>query len=401
MSEERRTTGDEGRKTKDGMKRVVVVGMGLGILIVLALAARWPGAERAAQARLPGMSGEASGFRRADGPKPLSFPADHGAHLDYQTEWWYYTGNLESADGRHFGYQLTFFRRALLPSGQRQTRASNWAAEQVYLTHFALTDVSGGRHTAFERFSRGAAGLAGAEAAPYQVWLEDWQVTETEPGVYRLHASQEQISLDLQLTDEKGPVLQGDQGYSQKGPDPGNASYYYSLTRLASTGTLRVGESAFQVAGLSWMDHEFSTSALGPDQVGWDWFALQLDDGGELMVFQLRRTDGSIDSFSSGAFIAADGATTRLAREDFVVRVEDTWRSPHSGATYPARWTVSVPRLDLTLDITPHLADQELNVSYTYWEGAVRVGGERAGQAIAGNGYVELTGYAGSMQNQF
>ncbi len=383
------------------MKRVVVVGTALGILIILALAVRWPDAEPTAQTRLPGLSDEASGFRRADGPKPLSFPVDHGPHPDYQTEWWYYTGNLESVDGRHFGYQLTFFRRALLPADQHPARVSTWAAEQVYLAHFALTDTSSEQHTAFERFSRGAAGLAGAQASPYHVWLEDWQVKESAPGVYRLHASQEEVALDLQLSDEKGPVLQGDRGYSQKGPDPGNASYYYSLTRLASTGALRVGDEMYPVNGWSWMDHEFSTSALGPKQVGWDWFALQLDDGSELMVFQLRREDGSVDAFSSGAFVAADGATTRLARDDFFLRVEETWRSPRSGATYPARWTVSVPRLDLTLDITPHLADQELNVSYTYWEGAVRVGGQRAGQAVNGNGYVELTGYADSMQNQF
>lgn len=341
------------------------------------------------------------GFTRAEGPQPFDFPTDHGPHGDYQTEWWYYTGNLATADGRHFGYQLTFFRRALLPPTLRQERPSLWATDQVYLAHFALTDVSGGRYRAFERFSRGAAGLAGAQAPPFRVWLEDWQVEESEPGVYRMRTNQDGLGLDLTLTDQKGPVLQGDQGYSQKGPERGNASYYYSLTRLVTSGTMQIGEMRYQVSGLSWMDHEYSTSALAPDQVGWDWFSLQLDDESELMVFQIRKQDGSVDPFSSGTFIAADGQTTPLSGDDFEIVVGDTWHSPHSGATYPARWTVNIPAADLAVEITPYLADQELNVSYAYWEGAVRVSGERSGRSVSGNGYVELTGYAASMQDQF
>jgi predicted secreted hydrolase len=201
--------------------------------------------------------------------------------------------------------------------------------------------------------------------------------------------------------DGKGPILQGDGGYSRKGPEPGNASYYYSQTRLETWGTVQVGDTLYQVDGLSWMDHEFSTSALSPDQVGWDWFALQLDDGSELMVFQIRKADGTADPFSSGTLVAADGSTRHLSRDDFEIAVDATWRSPRSGATYPARWTVEVPVADLTLEIEPYLADQELNVSYTYWEGAARISGERTGSVVSGNGYVEMTGYAGSMQGQF
>jgi predicted secreted hydrolase len=233
------------------------------------------------------------------------------------------------------------------------------------------------------------------------VWLEDWSAEEVEPNLVRLRAAQDDLAIDLLLTDRKGPVVQGDGGYSQKGPKPGNASYYYSQTRLDSSGMVQVGDTLYQVDGLSWMDHEFSTSALAPDQVGWDWFALQMDDGNELMVFQIRKANGSVDPFSSGTLVAPDGSTRHLSRDDFQIRVGDTWRSPRSGATYPARWTVEVPAVSLTLELGPYLADQELNVSYAYWEGAVRISGEQAGSAISGSGYVEMTGYAGSMQGQF
>jgi predicted secreted hydrolase len=353
------------------------------------------------QSRLVALADGAEGYRRAEGPMPLTFPETRGPHPDYQTEWWYYTGNLETAEGRRFGYQLTFFRRALAPPAERLPRESAWGADQVYMAHFALTDVAGGQHQGFERFSRAAGGLAGAQTSPYRVWLEDWSVEETEGGSVRMRARQDGVGLDLVLSDEKGPILHGDRGYSQKGPDPGNASFYFSLTRLITSGTVRVGGEVFQVFGLSWMDQEFSTSGLAPGQVGWDWFSIQLDDGSELMVFQLRREDGSRDPFSSGTFVAADGSTRHLAQVDFEISVEETWRSRATGATYPARWTLSVPTAGLRLEIEPHLADQELSLSYAYWEGAVQVQGERSGQAVAGNGYVEMTGYAGSMRGQF
>ena len=390
------------------MKRWLKVLIGIGLLALLVgvpllLSQRQ---EPQVQARLVGLaeagSGDpAAGFLRVTGPAELVFPGDHGPHPDYQTEWWYYTGNLVAEGGQRLGYQLTFFRRALVPPAERTTRQSAWAADQVYMAHLALTDVEGNQFRAFERFARGAGGLAGAVADPFHVWLEDWQVEEVEPGVTRLVAAQDGLALDLLLTDRKGPILQGDQGFSPKGPGPGNASYYYSLTRLETAGMVRVGETGYAVSGLSWMDHEWSTSGLAVDQVGWDWFSIQLDDGSELMVFQLRKEDGSIDPFSSGAFIAADGSTRPLDRDAFEIRVEDTWRSPHTGATYPARWMVSVPGVDLVLEIEPLLAGQELTLSYAYWEGAVGVEGRRAGEAIRGHGYVEMTGYAGSMQGQF
>jgi len=340
-------------------------------------------------------------FARATGPAPLEFPRDFGAHPDFQTEWWYYTGNLDTPEGRHFGYQLTFFRRALLPPMKNAPRASDWATDQAYMAHFALTDIEGDQHHNFERLARGAAGLAGAQADPYRVWLENWSVEEVASGEYQLTARQDDLALDLRLSDLTGPVLQGEQGYSRKGSEPGNASYYYSQPRLATKGTVSVAGKAYPVSGFSWKDHEYSTSALSPDQIGWDWFSVQLDDRHEIMVFQLRREDGSIDPFSSGTVIYPDGNTRTLGKDDFTIQVEDTWRSPTTGGIYPSKWTVNIPSEKLTLEILPYLPDQEMNVSYNYWEGAVKVSGEHGGMPVGGSGYVELTGYAGSMSGEF
>lgn len=392
------------------MKRLLVI---LLVVIAAALAfAFWPRQRGELRASLVAQAAPAdtAGFARAEPGHPLTFPRDHGPHDDYQTEWWYYTGNLVSDTGERFGYQLTFFRRALTPPDQRATRSSDWAAEQVYMAHFALTDVNGDRHVSFEKLGRGAGGVAGAQADPFRVWLEDWSVTGEGPSggsaPYRkapetLKAAAGDISLDLRLVDTKGPVLQGDRGYSRKGPEPGNASYYYSLTRIDTAGEVTVGGKSYAVTGLSWMDHEYSTSALGPEQTGWDWFSIQLDNGTELMVFQLRRSDGSIDAFSSGTLIAADGATTQLGPDDFTLEVTDTWRSPRSGGEYPSGWRLRVPGAQLDLTVTPHIKDQEMQVSYVYWEGAVKVAGTAGDNPVTGNGYVELTGYAGTMQGQF
>jgi len=341
------------------------------------------------------------GFARAAPGTLLAFPDDFGPHDDYLTEWWYYTGNLDAEDGSRFGYQLTFFRRALASPGEMIERSSSWSTEQVYLAHFALSDIDRKDFHAFERFSRGAADLAGAQADPFQVWLYDWSVEQTTEGVYRLQASQDGIRIDLELKDLKGPVLQGEQGYSQKGPDPGNASYYYSQTRLESSGRVEVRGAEYLVKGLSWMDHEFSTSALTSEQVGWDWFSFQLDEGSDLMLFQIRQVDGSIDPFSSGTLVAPDGSTMGISRDEFEINATGSWKSPHSGAVYPAGWEVRVPAVDLVLVVTPLQADQELNLTYTYWEGAVSIEGTYQGQAVNGKGYIEMTGYAGSFAGEF
>lgn len=341
------------------------------------------------------------GFQRAEKPLDWEFPKDLGPHPDYQTEWWYYTGNLESENGDRFGYQLTIFRRAVRPEIERVERDSAWAAEQIYMGHFAISDASAGKHYAFERFSRGAAGLAGAQSDPYQVWLENWQVSQLSEDQYLLTAELDGIGLDLILDDLKGPILHGEEGYSQKGPEKGNASHYYSQTRLETSGSIQTDSGSYQVSGLSWKDHEFSTSALSSNQVGWDWFSIQLDDGSELMVFQIRREDGSVDPFSSGSFINPEGEVINLAKEDFEIQVLDSWRSSESGAEYPSRWRVAVPEMDLQLQIRPILSDQEMKVSYTYWEGAVEVQGILDGNDVSGSGYVEMTGYASSFEGEF
>lgn len=345
-----------------------------------------------------GPAGDPSGFARATEPRRFRFPEDHGEHPEFQTEWWYYTGNLESEDGRAFGYQLTFFRRALSPESPE--RESALATGQAYMAHFAVTDVAGGQMYSYERLERGGLELAGAQAVPYRVWLDDWNATEVEPGVVRLSAVAPEgpVAIDLTVRERKEPILQGDAGLSPKSAEPGNASYYYSLTRLETAGTVRIADSAFAVAGWSWMDHEFGTSTLGPKAVGWDWFSLQFEDGRELMYFQIRQEDGTIEPLSSGTLIEADGSTRRLARDDVRIETLSTWKSPRTGAAYPSEWRVRVLPTGESFEIRPVLADQELQVSGPYWEGAVRI--YQAGQAI-GVGYIEMTGYTGSMRGQF
>jgi predicted secreted hydrolase len=379
----------------------------ISILILIMISLIWAWDEFSAQpeqtfsANLIGDATIPEGFVRADGSHTWDFPADHGPHPEYQTEWWYYTGNLATEDGRRFGYQLTFFRRGLTPADKIADRASNWGSDQVYMGHFALSDIEGERHYDFERFSRGGAGLAGAQAESFGVWVENWEVSVMANGEGRMRAMQDGIELDLILEDEKGIIFQGIDGYSQKGPETGNASYYFSQPRLASTGTVIIDGAEFQVSGLSWMDHEFSTSALSAGQVGWDWFSLQLSDGSDLMVFQIRRSDGEIDPYSSGTVIGPNGETIHLDQNHFEIQVNESWRSATSAATYPAAWTIQIPHLNLSLNIAPYLADQEMNVSYDYWEGAVSVKGTIDGQTVTGAGYVELTGYAATMEGEF
>ncbi|GFO69569.1 carotenoid 1,2-hydratase [Geomonas limicola] len=332
-----------------------------------------------------------AGFARAVVPRPFRFPADHGPHPEYKTEWWYFTGTLADKTGRRFGYQLTFFRMALAP--QEPPRTSRWATNQAFMAHFALTDVAGRHFYSAERFSRAALGLAGAEAVPFQVSLEDWSARETgvTPWSLRLRAADGSGALDLELASAKPVVLNGERGLSRKGPEPGNASYYYSIPRLDTRGTLSVGGERYQVTGTSWLDREWSTSALSGDQAGWDWFALHLDDGRDLMYYQLRKKDGSADPFSAGTLVAADGSATRLSRDQVRLVPNGWWSSPHGAARYPAGWRLRVPGEGIDVQVVPWLADQELLTSFRYWEGAVAVKG--AGGVERGSGYLEMTGY--------
>ena len=445
-----------------------------------------------------------AGFERAYAPKPFNFPADHGPHPDYRDEWWYVTGNLDGPDGRRFGFQITFFRHGLkrgIPN-----RASHWAGQDANMAHFALTDVAGKKYTSFQRISRSGAGLAGAQAEPFKVWLDDWRMEASRPsgnavelvppltggrlggnavelaaevgrnkpaptGVsgkmtgqvpetvvarpysglqptlnstalrlgggqskgsenpppnlktpspfgrglgegleegsvelnstalsssegfpWHFRASQEGIELDLEMQARKPPVLNGNQGLSQKSAEPGNASYYYSITRMEAKGLLKLAGKAIPVKGLAWLDREWSTSMLADYQAGWDWFSLQLDDGTDLMFFRLRHKDGTDDPTSSGVLIAQDGHSTRLAGDEVSIKALGSWQSP-AGGVYPSGWQLTIKPLNQVIEIHPVLADQEFRHDARYWEGAVDVV-DAVSKKAYGRGYVELTGYA-------
>lgn len=345
-------------------------------------------------ASLSGPADEA--FSRAYEPMTFSFPRDHGAHPAYRTEWWYYTGNLTDSAGNQYGYQLTFFRSALTPDLPERTSAL--ATNQIYMAHFAVTNGAANDHQSFERFSRGAGGLAGATGEPaYAVWLEDWSVRTTGPGVTRLQASVPgdggTVALDLTLRETHPPVFHGDQGLSQKGPEAGNASYYYSLVQIETTGTVTSQGETVDVTGRSWMDHEFGTSALSANAVGWDWFSIQLDSGAVLMLAQVRTNDGGVIPQFTGTYVAADGAQEAITADDLKLTTLAQWRSPRTGTSYPSGWQVAIPRLQLALTVEPLIQDQEMEVSFVYWEGAATVEGTIADQPMQGVGYVELTGY--------
>lgn len=407
------------------------VGRRVGVVLLAALATACgdggapapdrPSADLSLVATLGGA--DTAGYRRASEVRDFVFPDDHGPHPTFRTEWWYVTGNLSSESGEDFGFQLTIFRSALAPTPPDGPSA--WATNQAYMGHFALTDVSGGEHRAAERFARGAGGLAGARVAPFRVWIEDWVIESenddarsadseiadrgaAEPGMagdparggsifpLRLSADAGGVRLDLRLEAGKPLVLQGERGLSRKGPEPGNASYYYAHTRMPAAGTVEVDGRSEDVSGLAWLDREWSTSALSAGLVGWDWFALQLDDGWELMVYRLRREDGSAAPESDGALIAPDGRRVGLDwGSEVVATPTGTWRSPLDGAAYPSGWRIVVPDRGWDLAVEPAVADQELRLAFRYWEGAVRVRGSgEAGAPVTGRGYVELTGYA-------
>ncbi len=404
------------------------------------------------------------GWRAVDPGYTLSFPCDHAAHPDHRIEWWYYTGNLRAADGRRFGYQLTFFRVGV---DRRPVNPSRWAVRDLYMAHFAVTDVDDGAHHVFERLNRAGVGWAGASAETLHVWNDGWAaVIEDGAGaeaaavagravddaaasaeaaaaagrpvgrdgpavtsddgqtrrascdassrdadavtfgggghsIQRLTAASDDgaVAIDLRLDPVAPPVLHGANGFSQKGASAGNASHYYSFTRLRTSGRLTVGGETFDVEGLSWMDHEFGTSFLEPAQAGWDWFSIQLDDGTDLMVYVMRRTDGARDPRSSGTLVTPAGPV-RLRVDDFRLTPGRRWMSPVSGAAYPVAWRVEVPAQGLVLDVTAAIDAQELrtgrSTGVTYWEGVIDVRGTRAGAPVAGVGYLEMTGYAGA-----
>ena len=340
-----------------------------------------------ASLRVATLLGESSsaGFETADTVRPFVFPRDHGAHPRFRQEWWYLTAALEdAAGGDEYGVQFTLFRRAVAAD----PGDGPWRSAQAYLGHFALTDVARERHVEAERFARGHPRLAGVRASPFAAWIEDWRLESTGDTTWpmRLRAEAETFGVDLVLCDTRPPVPQGDRGLSAKNPAAG--SYYYSVPRIGIEGTLRIAEREVEVAGLGWFDREWSTSALGAEQIGWDWFALQLDDGRSLMVFQLRRSDGARGAYDQGLRVLPDGTAGALTGTDFALTPARVWRDD-AGTRWPIRWRLAVG--DEVFVVDAAIADQVMDTSIRYWEGLVRVS-DPSGRDL-GRGYMELTGY--------
>ncbi|MBV9744133.1 MAG: carotenoid 1,2-hydratase, partial [Acidobacteriia bacterium] len=314
------------------------------------------------------------------------FPRDHFNHSDFRTEWWYYTANLRSTNGHRFGFELVFFRQ-----GERRGPSDNpsvWRIDDLYLAHLALTDIDRGTFRYYSRVNRAGPGIAGISMEQGRIWNGNWESRWDMDGSQMLTAVASGIHFQLRLKPEKPPIINGENGLSQKAEGAGMASYYVSLPRLAVEGTL----NGVAVGGLAWMDHEWFSSQLAADQVGWDWFSIQLDNGTELMLFELRHADGSIDPYSSGTYVDRSGRATHLKHTDFELKPLETWRSSKTGARYPIRWRISVPSLKLQMECTAAVAQQELVAENenenTYWEGAVTYSG-----SASGVGYLEMTGY--------
>jgi predicted secreted hydrolase len=339
-------------------------------------------------------------FAQASSSRVFEFPRDHGPHPAFRQEWWYVTGNLDAADGTRFGFELTFFRIALAPpaaAGHRAAAsdagASRWRARQLYMAHFAVTDVGAGTFRFAQKLSREALGLAGATGEPLRVWIDDWSLTR-DGDVWTLRAAQPGYRIALTLEPRNAPVLNGEGGLSRKSAEAGSASYYYSIPRLAVSGTLTRGDRPLTVSGLAWLDREWGSGGLSAQQAGWDWFALQFSDGAALMFYALRDKDGTRDPYSAGTWIPAAGPPRPLESAQVSIASTASWDSP-DGVRYPAAWRLAVPALALDVSVRPVLAAQELTGAPRYWEGAVDVAGSRAGGTVSGRGYVELVGYGG------
>jgi predicted secreted hydrolase len=372
------------------------------------------------------------GFSLVTEPRKFEFPRDHGPHPEFRHEWWYVTGHLDASTGDPFGFELTFFRFALKPPDARaessdtsvvpadtqavppdaplhtplraplSTPPSAWRSRQLYMAHFAVSDIARKDFRVAERFARDALGLAGARAEPFSVTLDNWSLgvaeSATAQNSWRLVAADKAYSLDITLTPASNIMLNGDSGLSRKSDAAGAASYYYSIPRMTARGKLIRDGKPLDVTGTVWLDREWGSGSLGSDQQGWDWFALQMDDGSALMFYALRKRNGDRDAHSAGTWLAPDGSTRSLSSEDVLIESKGEWTSPRGGR-YPARWRLRVPSLQLDVDIQPRLADQELNTSTRYWEGASSVVGTLNGKEVRGKAYVELVGYATAPRN--
>ena len=339
----------------------------------------------------------AEGFDPITQPLNIEFPRDHGAHPRQRIEWWYVTTRVQNTEGRRFGTQLALFRYGLRP--ENEASREDWQGHQIYMAHLAITDIDGRRFLSDEQTARGAAGLAGARESPFRVWLGECALASQR--------SSAMLPLDLacaapgfgyrwQLSGDHRPVLHGNRGYSLKSDVSGSASAYYSYPALDVEGQLWIGSERFEAQGQAWYDHEWTTGVLAADQAGWDWFSLRLSDGNALMLFNIRRKDGSLAA-RHGSLIGVDGNVRSISRDDLELEATATWTSPNSGVRWPTRWRLHSTVLDLELQIAPQVEDQELDGVIRYWEGAIDASGTHAGHAIHAEGYLELTGYeAGS-----
>ena len=342
-------------------------------------------------------------FARVEMPRAWKFPRDHGNHPAYQTEWWYFTGNLQAENGRRFGYELTFFRQALAPSST--SRHSRWAFRDAYVAHFAITDITKERFHYDQQMMRGALRLAGADSNSLNVHLGSWfarvenaMANGENAGGIEIHlgATAKFGRIELKLQSAKPPVLHGERGLLPNSALPGDAAYYYSFTSLQTTGVLFMANDSFYVRGVSWKDHEFFTGHPDSEVKGWDWFSLHLSDSTEVMLFYFHRASGSNSPFSAGTFIYRNGDKQNLNARDFELTPQAWWESAASGGKYPIEWKIKF--LDYDLQVSTPVKNQELDTRRTtgviYWEGAIELKGKKGGKTIRGEGYLEMTGYA-------
>ncbi len=333
-------------------------------------------------------------FKKALPGYQFEFPRDHGSHPEFRTEWWYYTGNLQTKNGREFGFMMTIFRNATAPP---ETAASPLLANQFYLGHFAISNIQEDLHKSWEKIGRKGLGQASASVETLDVSLGDWSMKLNENDSMEITAVADGYSIALTMDPEKPFVIHGKNGAHQKANDPGQASHYISFTRLSTNGSVEWDGVKYEVSGLSWMDHEFGSNWLAEDEVGWDWFALQLENGEELMLYGLRLKDGSFHEMSSGSIIDAEGKLEELSRNEYTITSNSEWKSSHSDAVYPMGWRIEIPGKNIELEVDPKMLDQEMKTTrYTgtvYWEGAVKVSGRQNGKPVSGSGYVELVGY--------
>ena len=375
------------------MKKVWVILSVLVVAVVCAIALRYvkpPPTTQPVNPLAQFFDIETEGFAPVEPGWQYVFPDDHGAHPVFQTDTWHFTGNLTTAQGHLFGFQLTFFRLALAPD--EPSRDSAWATNEIYRAHVAITDVDKKQFHAYERYSRAALGLAGAEQTPVRVWLENWEmlVPDQSKANFQLRAVTEDMRLTLELESLKNAVTNSDTG-------TGNPPFHgYWLPRLQASGVLEVGADTFTVDGSATLSHIWGTGtvSLNRGQIAFNRFALQLDDNREILLFQLRRRDGSAEPINTGLLISQDGTVRRLRRRDLTFEVLDHWQSAEDGVRYPSRWRLQIPAEGIQLDIIPLLEDQELNLSVRYWGGAARVTGKSKDQLVSGTGHVQLTAYA-------